>query len=161
MSRSVTSDSLPPRGLQPTRLLCPWDSAGDNTGVDCHALLQGIFLTQGSKPGSPTLQADSLLSEPPGEPSNTVEVEMNVEMGEIRGAHSEDVVASVAYSQVLRVCGSRLGFLSEGFMWKAAASHPASIRGDPTGCSALMEVAAGGLDKRYGILGVNPLSAEL
>ena len=29
------------------RLLCPWDSPGKNTGVGCHALLQGIFLTQG------------------------------------------------------------------------------------------------------------------
>ena len=28
-------------------LLCPWDSPGKNTGVGCHALLQGIFLTQG------------------------------------------------------------------------------------------------------------------
>ena len=28
------------------RLLCPWDSPGKNTGVDCHALLQGIFPTQ-------------------------------------------------------------------------------------------------------------------
>ena len=35
-------------GLQPTRLLCPWDSPGKNTGMGCHALLQGIFLTQGS-----------------------------------------------------------------------------------------------------------------
>ena len=33
---------------QPTRLLCPWDSPGKNTGVDRHALLQGIFLTRGS-----------------------------------------------------------------------------------------------------------------
>ena len=24
-----------------------WDSPGKNTGVGCHALLQGIFLTQG------------------------------------------------------------------------------------------------------------------
>ena len=32
---------------QPTRLLCPWDSPGKNTGVGCHFLLQGIFLTQG------------------------------------------------------------------------------------------------------------------
>ena len=30
------------------RLLCLWDSPGKNTGVDCHALLQGIFPTQGS-----------------------------------------------------------------------------------------------------------------
>ena len=27
--------------------VCPWDSAGKNSGVGCHALLQGIFLTQG------------------------------------------------------------------------------------------------------------------
>ena len=27
-------------------LLCPWDSPGKNTGVGCHALLQGIFPTQ-------------------------------------------------------------------------------------------------------------------
>ena len=35
-------------GLQPTRPLCPWDSPWKNTGVGCHALLQGIFPTQGS-----------------------------------------------------------------------------------------------------------------
>ena len=45
--RSVMSDSLPPQGLQPTRLICPWNSSGKNTGVGCHFLLQGIFLTQG------------------------------------------------------------------------------------------------------------------
>jgi len=33
-----------------TRLLCPWDSPGKNTGEGCQALLQGIFLTQGSNP---------------------------------------------------------------------------------------------------------------
>ena len=32
----------------PTRLLCPWDFPGKNTGVGCHFLLQGIFPTQGS-----------------------------------------------------------------------------------------------------------------
>ena len=43
-----SSDSLQPHGLQPARFLCrPWDSPGKNTGVDCHALLQGIFPTQG------------------------------------------------------------------------------------------------------------------
>ena len=30
--------------------LCPWNSAGKNTGVGCHFLVQGIFLTQGSNP---------------------------------------------------------------------------------------------------------------
>ena len=32
------------------RLLCPWDSPGKNTGLGCHALLQGIFSIQGLKP---------------------------------------------------------------------------------------------------------------
>ena len=37
-------------GLQPTWLLRPWDSPGKNTGVGCHALLQGIVLIQASNP---------------------------------------------------------------------------------------------------------------
>ena len=37
--------------MEPARLLCPWNSPGRNTGVGCHALLQGIFLTQGLNPG--------------------------------------------------------------------------------------------------------------
>ena len=51
LPRSVVSDSLRPLGLQPARLLCPWNFPGKNTGVCCHFLLQGIFLTQGSNPG--------------------------------------------------------------------------------------------------------------
>ena len=34
------SDSVRPHRQQPTRLLCPWDSPGKNTGVGCHFLLQ-------------------------------------------------------------------------------------------------------------------------
>ena len=45
---SVMSNSLRPHGLWPTGLLCPWNSPDKNTGVGCHFLLQGIFLTQGS-----------------------------------------------------------------------------------------------------------------
>ena len=59
---SVLSDSLQPRGLQPARLHCPWDSPGEKNGVGCCALLQGTFLTQGSNPISCLLywQAGSL-----------------------------------------------------------------------------------------------------
>ena len=38
-SHSVVSDSLQPHGLQPTRLLCPWDFLGKSTGMGCHCLL--------------------------------------------------------------------------------------------------------------------------
>ena len=38
-SRSVVFDSSRPHGLQPTRLLHPWDFPGKSTGVGCHCLL--------------------------------------------------------------------------------------------------------------------------
>ena len=60
---SVMSNSLLPHGLQPVRLLCPWNFPGKNTGGGCHFLLQGIFPTQGSYPRLLCLlhwQADSL-----------------------------------------------------------------------------------------------------
>ena len=44
--RSVVCDSLRPHGLQ-----SPWNSPGQNTGVGCHFLLQGIFPTQRRNPG--------------------------------------------------------------------------------------------------------------
>jgi len=40
-------DSLELHGLQPGRLLCPWDSLVKNTRVGCLFLLQGILLTKG------------------------------------------------------------------------------------------------------------------
>ena len=50
------SDSLQPRGLQPTRLFMPFPSPG-------HLPDPGI------EPRSPALQADTLTSEPPGKPT--------------------------------------------------------------------------------------------
>ena len=58
-SCSVMSNSLRPQGL-----CCPWNSLGQNTGVDNLSLLQGIF--PGIDPRSPTLQADFLPAEPQG-----------------------------------------------------------------------------------------------
>ena len=55
-----------PHALQPTRLLCAWDFPGNNIGVGCHFLLQGIFSIQGLNLGlprgswSPVFQMDSL-----------------------------------------------------------------------------------------------------
>ena len=39
-----------PHGLQAARLLSPWDSPGQDTGVDCHTLHQGIFWIQRLNP---------------------------------------------------------------------------------------------------------------
>ena len=43
-SCSGVSDSWRPHGLQPTRLLCPWDFPGKSTGVGCHRLLRDLLL---------------------------------------------------------------------------------------------------------------------
>ena len=40
---SFAPESLRPRRLQRTRLLCLWDSPGKKTGVGCHVFLQGFF----------------------------------------------------------------------------------------------------------------------
>ena len=65
---SVVSDSLQPHGLQPAKLLCPWDAPDNKTGVGCHALCQGIFPSQGLNPllMSPTLKGKFFTSVLPG-----------------------------------------------------------------------------------------------
>ena len=54
------SDSVRPHRLQPTRLLCPWDSPGKNTGVGCHCLLQCVKV----KSESEVAQSCPILSDP-------------------------------------------------------------------------------------------------
>ena len=51
VAKSCLTFCDPTRGLWATRLLSPWNSPGKNTGVGCHSLLQGIFMTQGSNLG--------------------------------------------------------------------------------------------------------------
>ena len=69
LSCSVLSNSLWPRGLQPTRLLCPWRFSRQEywSGLSCPSA--GDLPNPRIKPRSPTLQADSLPTEPPGKPA--------------------------------------------------------------------------------------------
>ena len=53
------SDSVRPHRWQPTRLPCPWDSPGRNTGVGCHFLLQCMKV----KSESEVAQSCSTLSD--------------------------------------------------------------------------------------------------
>ena len=61
-------------GLEPTRLLCPWDFPCKNTGVGCYSLHQGIFLTQGSNSGLLQWQVGSLPLIHQGIPVHKVKV---------------------------------------------------------------------------------------
>ena len=54
------SDSVRPHRRQPTRLLCPRDSPGKNTGVGCHFLLQCMKV----KSESEVAQSCPTLSDP-------------------------------------------------------------------------------------------------
>ena len=54
------SDSVRPQRRQPTRLPCPWDSPGKNTGVGCHFLPQCMTV----KSESEVIQSCLTLSDP-------------------------------------------------------------------------------------------------
>ena len=56
--------------MYPTRFFCPWGFLGKNTGVGCHFLLQGIFLTQGSNRTRVSCIGRQVFftTEPPGRP---------------------------------------------------------------------------------------------
>ena len=81
ISCSVLPDSLQPHGLQPTRLLCPWDFPGKGTEVGCHSLKimwgynvlgikwLGVFLLASVTWASPVAQ---LVKYPPAVPETWV-----------------------------------------------------------------------------------------
>ena len=75
------SNSLWPHGLDPTRLLCPWDSPGKNTGVGSHFLLQGIFLSQGLNPGLPSCRQILYCLSHQGSPCTRVKFNLCKQMG--------------------------------------------------------------------------------
>ena len=71
LSCSVVSTSLWPYGLQPARLFCPWEFSGQEywSGLPCCP--PEDLPNPGIEPRFPTLQADSLPTEPPRKPKNT------------------------------------------------------------------------------------------
>ena len=71
LSCSAVSNSLGGQGLYPARFRCPWGLSRQEywSGLPCSS--PGDLPNPGIEPRSDTLQADSLLSEPPGKPKNT------------------------------------------------------------------------------------------
>ena len=79
----VMSDSLRPHELQPARILCPWGFSRQEyqSGLSCPPPRD--LPSPGIKPSSPALQADSLLSEPPGKPKNIEVGSLSLLQGEL------------------------------------------------------------------------------
>ena len=75
LSRSVMSTLCDPMDCSPPGSSVHRDSPGKNTGVGCHALLQGNLPNPGTESRSLALQLDSLPAELPGEPRPNSEME--------------------------------------------------------------------------------------
>ena len=78
------SNSVRPQRRQPTRLCCPWDSPGKNTGVGCHFLLQCMKGKSESEVAQscPTL-SDLMDCSPPGSSIHGIFQERVLERGAI------------------------------------------------------------------------------
>ena len=64
---TAKSDSVRPQRRQPSRLPCPWDSPGKNTGVGCHFLLQFMKVKSESEVAQSCLTCrDPMDCSPPG-----------------------------------------------------------------------------------------------
>ena len=76
LSHSVVSDSLQRYGMKPARLLCPWGFSRQQywSGLPCPP--PGDLPNPEVKPRSPALQADSLLTEPPGKPKENEQMQI-------------------------------------------------------------------------------------
>ena len=98
-------------GLEPTRFLCPWNSAGKNTGVGCRFLLWGNLLDPGIKHASPALQVDSLLLSHQRSPILRVTTRKN-----LRPNHSKEKPLK---SKPARWCAF---ILWAGYLWDAPSS---------------------------------------
>ena len=80
--------------------LYPWDSPGNNTRVGCHALLQGIFLTQGSNPCLLSCIAGRFFTaESPG--SLSIPQGLSKIHGEETGAHKKGTVSRFCLASCL------------------------------------------------------------
>ena len=96
------SNSGQPHRWQPTRLPCPWDSLGKNTGVGCHFLLQCMKV----KSESEVAQSCPTLSDPmdcslPGSSVHGIFQARVLEWGAIAFLQ---LLSSVQFSSVTQSC---------------------------------------------------------
>ena len=68
VGHSVLSDSFRPHGLEPNKLLCPWNSPGKNTRVSCHFPSPEDLPDSGIEPESLALAGRFFTTKSPGKP---------------------------------------------------------------------------------------------
>ena len=100
---------------QPTRLPCPWDSPGKNTGVGCHFLLQCMKVKSESEVTQlcPTL-CNPMDCSPPGSSAHGIFQARVLEWG------------AIAFSKFLPYCTTKTHFLATSaysYLWIWAQSQ--------------------------------------
>ena len=126
------TDSVRPHRRKPTRLLCPWDTLGKNTGVGCHFLLQCIKVKSesgGKKSESEVAQSCPTLSSPmdcslPGSSIHGIFQARVMEWGAIafsRGSSQPTDRTQVSY--IHTECMSMLAYPSFSFHLGATQSY--------------------------------------
>ena len=107
------SDSVRPHRQQPTRLPCPWDSPGMNTGVGCHFLLQCMKVKSESEGAQSCLTlCDPIDGSPPGSPVHGIFQARVLEWGAIAFSIGwfwwGDLLCPMEYGQKSHCASSRL-----------------------------------------------------
>ena len=119
---SVVSNSVRPHRWQPTRLPCPWDSPGKDTGVGCHFLLQQMKVKRESE----VTQLCLTLSDPmdcslPGSSVHAIFQARALEWGAI--AFSEYIPRQIEYiPQQMNIYHGKLSNLSKVILFLAGRS---------------------------------------
>ena len=91
-----------------------WNSPGKNTGVGCHFLLQGIFLSQGSNPHLLQWQADSLPLSHLGGPKNYIPIKFFfLKNKEIICVPQEKPIVLAFIFKIISLVGFLVGVVSE------------------------------------------------
>ena len=108
------SNSVRPHRRQPTRLPCPWDSLGKNTGVGCHFLLQCMKVKSESEVAQlcPTL-SDPVDCSPPGSAVPGIFQARALEWGAIAFSMSETASAHKPLVSLARSPSSPSMYLQE------------------------------------------------
>ena len=105
------SDSVRPLRWQPTRLLCPWDSPGKNTGVGCHFLLQCMKVKSESK----VAQSCPTLSDP---------IDGSLPSSSAHGIFQARVLESVVIAFSDPCCENPMNSLKRKKIWHRKMSPP-------------------------------------
>ena len=125
------SDSVRPHRRQPTRLPCPWDSPGKNTGVGCHFLLQCIKVKSEREvvQSCPTLR-DPMDCSPPGSPIHGILQARVLEWGAIAFSECSCLVVSKSLTEGI----GQVRFLPD-LRWPPIASRwHSGAAGDKISC---------------------------